>query len=182
LTEYEVLRALNYGKFIDGFEDKIKVLNQFGKIVVCKRGENYLSYLSLICGIFENYPEINSRTRLSTYDIIKHDISNLRNNDFNEFADKQKFTEKMRFLSLILMNTSIRLSLSALIIKFLFEQHIGNDKIEEILGYYKECFNNPNDISSWKIQTHKVFIKKYLYENKKLDPLRKFNKYDIDEM
>jgi hypothetical protein len=177
LTEYEVLRALNYGRFIDGFEDKIKVFKQFGKIEVCKRGENYLSYFSLICGSFNRYPEFNRRTKESTYDIIKHDISNLRNNDFNEFADKQKFIEKMKYLSHILINTSIHLSLSALIIKFLFEQHIGNDKILEILEYYKECSRNQiNDISSWKIQTHIVFIKKYLYENKKLDPLRKFNK------
>ena len=176
LTDYEAISGMNYGTYLKGLEDYIQEQSKIlDKIKPIGRGEQAIKFLKILMGI-----SINSHGA-KTADIvtlINDRLRQVRNATFN--------SENLHFNTLIqvvnkLISFGINEDNALGIAQYVLIENDWINEVNKILKLYERAFSGSNDIKSWKISTHKVFIDKYLLDNVELDATRFFTK-DIKDI
>lgn len=175
LTDYESLRGMFHGTWIYEFEQylesKQKVIDRVKKI---GRGEQAILFLY---NCFELLGDRIPMTR------VKINLRGVRNNSFDPVSfQMDNVVELYSDLSKITsMSDERAIQVAGYII------HSGWDK-DIILNYYRSIMKLPNDVKSWKFETHVVAISKLIQDGIKCDGKRFFSdddkstKYKINQL
>lgn len=177
LTDYECIKGMYYGSFINDFENYIKDKHKiFDSIKDIGRGEQALK---LLYKFFDLSIDKQSAAKSSSLNTLKDRLVPLRQNRFNPteyHADEiiETFNDIMS-LKGINISEDIALTIANYIVR-------RNYNSINIINAYRTCCANINDISKWKIETHKIFIERLINDNMMLDGKRFFSKEDKDNL
>lgn len=177
LTDYECIKGMYYGSFINDFEKYIKNKHKiYDSIKDIGRGEQALK---LLYKFFDLSIDKQSAAKSSSLNTLKDRLVPLRQNRFNPteyHADKiiETFNDIMS-LKGINISEDIALTIANYIVR-------RNYNSINIINAYRICCTNVNDISKWKIETHKIFIERLINDNMMLDGKRFFSKEDKDNL
>jgi len=165
LTEYESLRGMMHGTWIYEFEkyldSKAKVTDKISKI---GRGEQAIKFLYNCFGLLGDR---NAVLKIRGY------LRNIRTNTFN--PKDYQMDETIELYSEFKKITSVDDEKSILVASYIIS--VKWDK-NIITDYYRKIIRNRNDVKSWKIDTHKMAIKKLIQENIECDGQRLFTDDD----
>lgn len=175
LTKYECLSGMFYGTFLNEFESYIDSMSKtLDSVKPVGRGEQAYKLL-LKCFNIADDKQSSSNDR--TGKLLKDYLRPIRQNSFN--ADDYSFDKILiLFNELMRVIKGIKEERALSIANYIVRNSYDSDKI---VDYYRECMRGINDITSWDMQTHKTFIDKFILNNLKLCPQRKFNK-DIKDI
>ena len=177
LTDYECIKGMYYGSFINDFENYIKNKHEiFDSIKDIGRGGQALK---LLYKFFDLSIDKQSAAKSSSLNTLKDMLVPLRQNRFNPteyHADEiiETFNDIMS-LKGINISEDIALTIANYIVRH-------NYNSINIINAYRTCCANVNDISKWKIETHKIFIERLINDNMMLDGKRFFSKEDKDNL
>ena len=177
LTDYECIKGMYYGSFINDFEKYIENKQKiFDSIKDIGRGEQALKLLYKFLDISIDKQSAAKSTSLN---ILKNRLVQLRQNRFNptEYHADEIIETFNDIMSLKGINISEDIALT---IAYYIVRHNYNSI--NIINAYRTCCANINDISKWKIETHKIFIERLINDNMMLDGKRFFSKEDKDNL
>ena len=177
LTDYECIKGMYYGPYITDFEKYIENKQKiFDSIKEIGRGEQALK---LLYKFFDLSIDKQSAAKSTSLNTLKDMLVPLRQNRFNPteyHADKiiETFNDIMS-LKGINVSEDIALTIANYIVRHKYSSIY-------IINAYRTCCANINDISKWKIETHKIFIERLINDNMMLDGKRFFSKEDKDNL
>lgn len=175
LTDYESLRGMFHGTWIYEFEQYIELKSTvIDRVKKIGRGEQAILFL------FNCFELLGDRIALTR---IKINLRGIRNNSFDPHAFKMD--EIIELYSDLSKITSMSDERAIQVAGFIIRS--GWDK-NTILDYYRAIIKLPNDVKSWKFETHFVAISRLIQHGIKCDGKRFFSdddksiKYKINQL
>jgi 5-methylcytosine-specific restriction endonuclease McrA len=165
LTDYESLRGIFHGPWIYQFEkyleEKSSVLDRVKKI---GRGDQAILFL------YNCFDLLGDRIGLNRIQVNLRDV---RNNSFEASSFRMDEIVELysEFSKITSVNDERAIQVASYIVK------TGWDRTM-ILNYYREIVKLPNDLKSWKYETHLVAINRLIQDGIKCDGKRFFSDDD----
>ena len=189
LTDYENLRSVSFGNWIYTFEDYINGLtNSLTYVKPIGRGEQAIKFLMA-------HFDINDSKQAGTADIsnkllrhaVEPKIASTFNPNENNFRLLIETFNSLMGIKFAGSSKGLSEETALAIARFVVRNYSG--RIQDVIELYKRSGRVRNDIPTWandfnkgNLQTHKCFIKAYLDEGLELDPRRKFDDSEKEEV
>lgn len=174
LTDYEAIKGMLHGTYLDEFEEYIENVN-LDNVKSIGRGEQAFKFLKILTG---SSIITNAQTKKDLVLIIADRLGGKHDLHFNS-ADMNFDSLLKTFNSLMSLNTrgkSLNEDICLRIAQYMCVDNNYINDIDKVIQLYTRAFSGSNDINKWKWDTHQTFLESYLKEDVELDANRFFTK------
>ena len=177
LTAYECLSGMLHGAFLTQFENFVEhYAKNMDQIKPIGRGEQAYK---LLLTMFDLCDSKKATSNDKSMMILCDRIRPLRGNWFE--PKSFSFDEILQVFNEFMRATKIKEDRALAVAAYIVRKNYNAD---DIINLYRKSIKGINDISSWDIETHKIFIEYFVNNGyaASLDPQRNFAKDVKDEL